>query len=319
MRAPRSLSAVLLLLSFLCGVGTLAAQDLASPGLKASAPDAAEKSLANGLYLTGPWTAVWSGNSVAINVADINNDSFTRTTGSLRLELWATTTPPARAGSFSGFRLAVGPQYDPLVPRTFYSGLSLTTSFSPPPDGTYWLVLSLAEFNSTQCPASDPWCINADSINSDSTTTFGAPVTPPAVRAALENPNAGSFQSGIGVISGWSCQGPITVQVDGKNVNVPYGGPRGDTTSLCGGSSNNGFGVLVNYNNFGAGNHSAQLFVNGTAVGAPVFFTVTVPSGEFMTGVSRTIVVADFPSPGRTATLVWQQSLQNFVIQSVVP
>jgi len=286
---------------------------------RALAAATSEKSLANGLYMTCCFVATWNSSSVAITLTQINNDSFTRTTGSLRLELWAVASPPARAGGFSGFRLAVGPQYDPLLPRTFYSNLAFTTAFTPPPNGTYWLVLSLAEFDSLDCPASDPWCINADSFNSDTTSTFGPSTPPPAVTtAALENPSPGSYQSGIGLISGWSCQGPVTVSVDGTSIATPYGGPRGDTAGICGGS-NNGFGLLVNYNNFGAGTHSAQLFVNGSPRGNPVSFVVTVPSGEFMSGLSKTVSVPNFPTPGRTTTLVWQESLQNFAIQSVFP
>lgn len=280
--------------------------------------ESADKTLANGLYITGPWTAVWSSGVVAVTLAQINNDSYTRTSGSLRLELWAVVNPPARAGAFSGYRLAIGPQYDPLQTRMYYSNIAFTATFTPPPDGTYWLVLSLAEYNPSACPASDPWCTNEDSINSNNTSTFGAPPPPPSPRAALENPGPGSFQSGIGLISGWACQGPVSVSIDGRSTSIPYGGPRADTASICGGSQN-GFGLLLNYNNLGPGFHTAQLYVNGTAVGSPVSFAVTVPSGEFMTGVSRTVTIADFPTPGRITTLVWQQSLQNFAIQSVVP
>jgi len=65
--------------------------------------------------------------------------------------------------------------------------------------------------------------------------------------------------------------------------------------------------------------HTAQLYVNGVARGSPAFFTVTVPSGEFMRGLSKTISVPNFPSTGRTTTLIWQESQQNFAIQSVFP
>jgi hypothetical protein len=109
------------------------------------------------------------------------------------------------------------------------------------------------------------------------------------------------------------------VSVDGVSVSAPYGGPRGDTASLCSGNSSTGFGLLVNYNNFGAGGHTAQLYVNGVARGSPSFFTVTVPSGEFMRGLAKTVTVPNFPSAGRTTTLIWQESQQNFAIQSVVP
>jgi hypothetical protein len=278
------------------------------------------KSLADGLYMSGVFTYLITNSSVTITLTQINNDSFTRTTGTLRLELWAVTTPPARAGAFSGYLLAVGPQYDPLAPRTYYSNLAFTAAVTPPPSGTYWLVLSLTEYNPSACGSVNPWCENNDSFNSFHTETFPIGSSPPpSISSALENPKSGSYQSGIGLISGWSCRGPITVTVDGVSISAPYGSPRADTASLCSGSSNNGFGLLVNYNNFGAGSHTAQLYVNGVASGSPSFFTVTVPSGEFMTGLSKSVTVPNFPSAGRTTTLIWQESQQNFAIQSVFP
>jgi hypothetical protein len=303
---------------FLVIAGLSAFAQEAPPESKRALAATSDKSLADGLYMSCCFVATWGSGSVTITLTGINNDSYTRTTGSLHLELWAASSPPTRAGSFNGYKLATGPTYDPLSPRTFYSDLSFTTAFTPPPNGTYWLVLSLAEYDSVDCPASDPWCINSDSFNSDTTSTFGPASAPPPTTAALENPAQGSYQSGIGLISGWSCQGPITVAVDGTSITTPYGAPRGDTAGICGGS-NNGFGLLVNYNNFGPGTHSAQLYVNGSPRGNPVTFTVTVPSGEFMSGLSKTVSVPNFPTPGRTTTLVWQESLQNFAIQSVFP
>jgi hypothetical protein len=203
-----------------------------------------------------------------------------------------------------------------MAPRTQYTNVSFTAAFTPPPDGTYWLVLALVEFDSVACAGfSSQFCVNQDSINSNTSSTFGVPVP----TASLENPNSGSYQSGIGLISGWSCvSGSIVVRIDGTDNNVAYGTPRGDTASVCG-ATNTGFGLLINYNLFGAGTHTAQLYVNGIAVGSPRTFTVTVPSGEFMTGVSRQITVPNFPTAGRTTTLIWQESQQNFAIQSVVP
>ena len=95
-------------------------------------------------------------------------------------------------------------------------------------------------------------------------------MTPAASSAiALENPQPGSSNSGIGLVSGWSCQGPaIGVSLDGAApVNVPYGSSRADTAVVCGqGNINTGFGLLLNFNLLGAGTHSAQLFVNGAAL-----------------------------------------------------
>ena len=42
-------------------------------------------------------------------------------------------------------------------------------------------------------------------------------------------------------------------------------------------------------------------------------------AGEFLTGESKRITVPDFPLPGRSTVLVWQESLQNFAIESAGP
>src|SRR5690349_15785082 len=73
----------------------------------------------------------------------------------------------------------------------------------------------------------------------------------------LENPAPGSFQSGIGLISGWLCNATrVDVDIDGR-VTIPaaYGTVRGDTQSACG-DTNNGYGLLVNWNLLGDGPHS---------------------------------------------------------------
>jgi hypothetical protein len=137
--------------------------------------------------------------------------------------------------------------------------------------------------------------------------------------ASLENPQPNSYQSGIGLLSGWSCTGPsVSMVVDGTlTLAMPYGSARTDTASVCGaGNTNTGFGLLVNFNTLGPGTHSAQLLVNG-AIAGTTQFTVTVPAGEFMTGASKDVTVNDFPSAGRNTVLTWQQSQQNFAIKSV--
>jgi streptogramin lyase len=147
-------------------------------------------------------------------------------------------------------------------------------------------------------------------------------ITVPPPPASLENPQPGSYQSGIGLISGWSCQGPtITVSIDG-NTPLPtsYGTPRADTAGICGaGQTNSGFGLLLNFNTLGSGPHSAQLFVNGTAREDAAQFTVVVPAGEFLVGQAKEITVPDFPAVGRSTVLIWQESQQNFAIKSTTP
>ena len=149
-------------------------------------------------------------------------------------------------------------------------------------------------------------------------TSFVLGAPPPT----LENPQPASYQSGIGLLSGWSCQGPyIGVSIDGHApLGAPYGSARADTAGVCGaGNTNTGYGLLLNFNTLGAGAHSAQLYVDGQAIGSPTTFTVTVPLGEFIIGASQQVMVPDFPTLGRTTTLIWQQSQQNFAVKSVAP
>lgn len=53
---------------------------------------------------------------------------------------------------------------------------------------------------------------------------------------SLENPVAGSTESGIGVISGWHCTASIiTATIDGASLGKAGSGTgRGDTASICG-------------------------------------------------------------------------------------
>src|SRR5262249_3900300 len=133
----------------------------------------------------------------------------------------------------------------------------------------------------------------------------------PAAAAAstLENPQPWSFQSGIGVISGWACPATsIGVSIDGATpLNVPYGSARPDTSGVCT-TPTSGFGAPLNFNRLGAGLHTAQLSVNGVAQASPISFRVTIPAGEFATGLNRTQSLANFPFAGQSTTLLWQQA-----------
>ena len=136
------------------------------------------KSTANGLTMSGGWNAAWVGSTVALTLDDISNDSFTRTTGTLRLELWAVSSPPARGAGFTGYRLAVFANLDPLPPRYYYSDVVRSATMTYPPDGTYWMVLVLSEYDSVNCGQDDYFCIT-DSLISGSTSTFGNATPPP--------------------------------------------------------------------------------------------------------------------------------------------
>ncbi len=131
--------------------------------------------------------------------------------------------------------------------------------------------------------------------------------------AVLENPSRGSPQSGIGVISGWACEAQeIVIELAGTPVQAAYGTPRGDTRSVCG-DANNGFSLLVNWSNLGAGQHTIRALVDGVEF-ARTTVRVTTFGVDFLQGVSGTFDLPNFPSVGATTVIQWEESLQNFVI-----
>jgi len=129
----------------------------------------------------------------------------------------------------------------------------------------------------------------------------------------LENPGPNAFQSGIGVISGWVCDAEaVEIELNGARQVAAYGTERLDTESVCG-DTDNGFGLLFNWNLLGDGAHEVVAFVDGVELGRATV-TVTTLGVEFLQGVQGETVVVDFPSPGEAVRLIWQQANQNFVL-----
>ncbi|MEW6271905.1 MAG: M12 family metallo-peptidase [Thermodesulfobacteriota bacterium] len=143
----------------------------------------------------------------------------------------------------------------------------------------------------------------------------GAPAA--AALGVLENPAPLSFQSGIGVISGWVCSaGQVTLSIDGAApVPAAYGTSRLDTVSVCG-DANNGYGRLVNWNLLGDGTHTMTAFADSMAFGEATF-TVTTMGSDFVSGASGRYVLPGFV--GRDVTVEWQEGQQNFVITGAQP
>ena len=130
----------------------------------------------------------------------------------------------------------------------------------------------------------------------------------------LENPGAGSFQSGIGLFSGWVCDAQrVEIEINGSTtLEAGYGTIREDTAGVCG-DTNNGFGLLFNWNLLGDGTHTARALADGREFGR-ARFTVTTLGTEFLTGVSGTYRLPNFPEQGMDVIVEWQQASQNFVI-----
>ena len=74
----------------------------------------------------------------------------------------------------------------------------------------------------------------------------------PAWTGFLENPGPYSFQSGIGVLSGWVCEADMVQFVIGNlgRQVAAYGTDRLDTLDACG-DTDNGFGLLFDWNPLG--------------------------------------------------------------------
>ena len=135
----------------------------------------------------------------------------------------------------------------------------------------------------------------------------------------LENPQPGAFVSGIGAISGWVCAASkIEIEFDNDAANrwqAGYGTLREDTYGVCG-DTNNGFGLLYNWNNLGDGIHTVRALADGVEF-ASATVVVTTFGHEFLRSASGTFTISDFPQPGINVDLLWQQSQQNFAIAGV--
>ncbi len=136
------------------------------------------------------------------------------------------------------------------------------------------------------------------------------------VTGFLENPAPDSFQSGVGLLSGWVCEADsVTLEIDGQTYTAGYGTDRADTADACG-DRDNGFGLLFNWNELGDGDYEVIARADGVAFDRATVRVVTL--GEpFLREASGTCEVVDFPEVGDTVTLTWQTAQQNFVITAV--
>ena len=139
--------------------------------------------------------------------------------------------------------------------------------------------------------------------------------------ATLGIPGNGAKLSGVSVISGWKCEveGDLTIVFndDGKHIPLLYGTERTDVRAngqcLENDHDNVGFVAIWNWGNLGDGEHTAIAYDNGVPFDESTF-TVTTPGTDFLTGASKQVTVDDFPMPGDTTVLEWNQGTQHFEI-----
>lgn len=170
----------------------------------------------------------------------------------------------------------------------------------------------VVETNGTEAPISS-FRRNGIAVSIYGDTAAASPV------GSLENPQPASYHGGIGLVSGWVCSASkVEIQFDSyPRMLAAYGTSRMDTQSICG-DSDNGFGLLYNFNLLGNGAHTVKLFADNVQI-ASTAFTVTTLGAEFRTGLSGTYSLSGFPQTGQSVGVEWAQSLQNFVIRSFAP
>jgi len=139
-----------------------------------------------------------------------------------------------------------------------------------------------------------------------------------AALGALENPQQGGIETGIGAITGWHCTSKnIEVRIDGASADLAGAGtPRLDTVGICGGRSDTGFSLLYNYATLQGGTHRIDVYADGVPFGSATFQAGYL-GAEFLQGLSSAHRIPNFPARGQGARVVWEESKQNFVIGGV--
>ena len=160
-------------------------------------------------------------------------------------------------------------------------------------------------------------CAETNSTSSVCDIAFPGPVFNDRRIGVLENPGMTADmlhaeRSGLSVISGWVCDAEeIIIDLNGVKTEASYGTDRGDTLKPCG-DTDNGFGLLYNWNLLGDGIHSVKAYADGVLF-ASTRVRVTTLGKEFLRMPKLWDYDIEFPGRGMI-TLQWSNSLQNVVI-----
>lgn len=156
-------------------------------------------------------------------------------------------------------------------------------------------------------------------MSSDTAVPAAIAVRADSPGGKLENPRSGSTPSGVSIISGWVCEAAsVTIVIDdGEPIPAHYGTTRNDTQEVCG-ESDNGFGLLFNWNLLGDGPHTLRAIADGNREIGRASFEVVTLGAEFIQGLSGTFELPGFPNPGASTTIEWQEPMQNFSLRTPV-
>jgi hypothetical protein len=161
------------------------------------------------VYMSGNTAYQYAGNQAEMTVAQVNNDSFSTTTGTLRLTLWFSTAPfPASGYETADYTLGT------LAPRYYFYNIdSGYVPWTVPPTGCYHVALLLEEYTGSTWVYDDYVAYNnLQSINggcAPASPTINSLTASPATIAAggistlswtTSNATSASFDNGIGAV-----------------------------------------------------------------------------------------------------------------------
>jgi len=155
------------------------------------------------VYMSGNTTYQYIGNQARMTVDQVNNDSYTTTTGTLRLALWFSTSSfPASGYETATYTLGQ------LQPRYYYSSIdSGYVAFTVPQTGCYYVTLLLEEYTGSQ------WVYDDYVAYSNRTSINGAcNATAPTINSFTASPstvNAGGTSS-----LSWSTSNATSASID---------------------------------------------------------------------------------------------------------
>jgi hypothetical protein len=182
----------------------LTADDLA--GAKAIYDSGVTIPAAPTIYMQGAVSYRTTGSTLNFQVGRVQNDRAGYTTGSLRLDLWAMPSPFDN-GLPTGSRLLGRYNFTDVLETGFgFPNLNVNTTYTAPPNGTYYVALVLAEFTGS---SSGSFTIR-DFRQFDNLLVIGSATAP----AILAQPFSQSVRSGASVTLSVTASGaaPLTYQ-----------------------------------------------------------------------------------------------------------
>lgn len=276
-----------------------AAGNCSAQSLAVSATTSAPFKLATPVVFSGPSSYQISGNTVHITVNRISNNSVGGHSGSLRVELWALTTPYF-GGAVTGYITAsirtntISGGADYLLGGGYFSNITLDLPFTAPPSSYSTYALFLEEYDATNCSQADHFCI-IDYLNYHEAQ---APTVPTGVVPTATS----SSQINLAWTASTDNVGVTTHRVYRNSTLIAI---LGNVTSY----SDMGLAALVNYSYTvaacdAAGNCSAQsVAASATTQAAPDTQSPSVPAGLTATVLSSSQI-----------KLAWSASTDNVAV-----